>query len=541
MSSSSCIQQTAALRQHSLWLGLLALALFAAGDVHQAVIGFDSRFVLFAQEMLRNGPSFFPTTYGEPYADYSATSTLFIYLLSLPFGQVDSLTAWLPTSIASAALVTLLYRLLAPYSPQWALASITLLATSVMFVSETRAVSLDQMLAAVAFGVFYLAYACDHFGAARRLVWIFALLALGFAIRGPIGLIIPTGMLCSYYLLSGQWRRLWATGFGALLLLGICVAVLLWMAYLAGGDGFVQDVIRMQVLGRIDGREGASAPLYYFVSSLGNYAPAYPLALIVGAVVLCQRRAHPAPALRLLGFSAAAGLLVMVGLSIPLAKKARYILPMLPMAAVIAGYPFYRYAGRLVQVVRVLMLGLWLLTPGLLIAALLWLQGRYPDDLQALTPALLALAALQGLALLMACRPSWRVAGLGASAAVAIWTAYSLIAQPVLHARYDTRAFTDRVQQALQLNPLPLVLQGMPKDGKAIKFMVNLDAPLQPQFSDSPAELAAIQSPAYVVLSAAQYERLPPDLAKAMIEVLSGRFDREDYRLMQLHPQAPRT
>ncbi len=83
-------------RQHSLGIGLLALILFSAGVSHQAAIGFDSRFVLFAQEMLRNGPSFFPTTYGQPYADYSGLSTVFIWLLSLPFGQVNSLSAWLP-------------------------------------------------------------------------------------------------------------------------------------------------------------------------------------------------------------------------------------------------------------------------------------------------------------------------------------------------------------------------------------------------------------------------------------------------------------
>ncbi len=60
----------AMIRHQSLGLGLLALVLFIVGNWHQAVIGFDSRFVLFAQEMLRHGPSFFPTTYGQPYADY---------------------------------------------------------------------------------------------------------------------------------------------------------------------------------------------------------------------------------------------------------------------------------------------------------------------------------------------------------------------------------------------------------------------------------------------------------------------------------------
>lgn len=56
---------TPTIRRQSLGLGLLALLLFIAGSWHQAIIGFDSRFVLFAQEMLRHGPGFFPTTYGS--------------------------------------------------------------------------------------------------------------------------------------------------------------------------------------------------------------------------------------------------------------------------------------------------------------------------------------------------------------------------------------------------------------------------------------------------------------------------------------------
>lgn len=109
-----CLTVNDTVRRQSLGLGLLALLLFMAGVYQQAAIGFDSRFVLFAQEMLRHGPTVFPTTYGQPYADYSALSTLFVWLLSLPFGQVNAFSAWLPSALAGAVIVTLMYRLLAP-------------------------------------------------------------------------------------------------------------------------------------------------------------------------------------------------------------------------------------------------------------------------------------------------------------------------------------------------------------------------------------------------------------------------------------------
>lgn len=272
---------TATLRRQSLGLGVLALLLFIAGSWHQAIIGFDARFVLFAQEMLRHGPGFFPTTYGQPYADYLATSTLMTWLLSVPLGEVTSLTAWLPTAMASATIVVLVYRLTAPYSQRWGLLSIAILLLSSTFISETRAVSLDQMLAAISLAVFYLGYAHDHFGKGKRLHWLCLLVLFGFAIRGPIGLVIPTGMLCSYYLINRQWRQLFSFGLLALALLAACVGLLLLMAKLSGGESFMQDVIRMQFLGRMDGSEGSSGVLYYFTSSVGNYALAYPLAVLV--------------------------------------------------------------------------------------------------------------------------------------------------------------------------------------------------------------------------------------------------------------------
>lgn len=247
-----------ALHRQSWGVGLLALLLFVAGNWDQAIIGFDSRFVLFAQEMLRHGPGFFPTTYGQPYADYLSTSTLLTWLLSLPLGRVTSFSAWLPTAVASAVIVALVYRLTAPYSQRWALLSIALLLLSSTFISETRAVSLDQMLAAVTLALFYLGYAHDHFASPRRLPWLLLLLLLGFAIRGPIGLVIPTGVLCSYYLLNRQWRRLFSFGVLALALLLACVGLLLLLAKVSGGESFMQDVIRMQFLGRMDGREGSS-------------------------------------------------------------------------------------------------------------------------------------------------------------------------------------------------------------------------------------------------------------------------------------------
>ena len=530
------IAVSAPIRRQSLWLGLMALGLFSAGVYQQAAIGFDSRFVLFAEEMLRHGPSVFPTTYGQPYADYSALSTLFIWVLSLPFGQVNSLSAWLPSAIAGAVIVTLMYRLLAPYSPRWALLSIALMLMTNTFVTEVRAVSQDLMLAAIAFAVFYLGYAADHFSAPRRWLLIFALLLLGFAVRGPIGLVVPTGMLCSYWLLNRQWQRLFGFGLTAAVLLAASVGMLLWLAESRGGPLFMQDVVRMQFLGRMDGSEGVSGSLYYFTGSLGNYALAYPLALLVLAAVWLPHQRQAGPALRLLQYCTAAALIVMVGLSIPQAKKARYLLPMLPMAAIIAAYPFQVAGGRVFVWLRGLMQGVWLLTPCVLIGVLLYAHRRFPEQLTSITSMLIILAALQVIALATLFRPRWRAQTLAFCAVLALWSVYILVFEPVERRLYDTQTFSRAAFALVQNDPAPLVLHGMGKDAKAIKFMVNIDEDLQPVFTESIQELEQLQLPAWLMMDARDYRALQGTPFAAVPPVLSGRFDKDDYVLLHLNP-----
>ena len=522
------------LRRQSLMLGALALLLFILGNHQEAAIGFDSRFVMFANEMLRNGPGFFPTTYGQPYADYSATSTVITWLLSLPFGKVTSLTAWLPSAFASATIVTLMYRLVAAQSRTWALVSVALLLLSMTFVTETRAVSLDQMLAAVSFSAFYLAYSHDHFAAPRRHYWLLLLLVQGFAIRGPIGLVIPTGMLCSYYLLSGQWRRLISVGLQALILLAACIGTLLLLAWISGGEAFVHEVIRMQVTGRMDGTEGASSTLYYFTSSMGNYALAYPLAVLVLVATLIVGRKQSGPGLQLVKYCVGAGLIVMIGLSIPQAKKARYLLPMLPMAAIIAAYPFQGLQGRVHAGLRGLIQGLFLLLPALLMVGLSIVRKRFDDQLPSLTAIFMVLGVLQVAALALLFKAQWRTGGLAACAVLALWACFIMVFEPVERELYDTRNFTENAMRMIDREPAPLVLHGMGKDAKAIKFMVNVNRDLLPLFTRTDAELEALPAPVWIVMDRKDYQGLQGTALGNVVPALSGRFDKNDYVLLHI-------
>ena len=74
------------LDKDSLAIFLIGVVIFTIG-LNPEFIGYDCRFAVFAQEMLRNGPTFFPTTYDQPYPDYTGASTLMIYLHGKKEGQ----------------------------------------------------------------------------------------------------------------------------------------------------------------------------------------------------------------------------------------------------------------------------------------------------------------------------------------------------------------------------------------------------------------------------------------------------------------------
>jgi hypothetical protein len=395
-------------------------------------------------------------------------------------------------------------------------------------------VSLDQMLASVTFAVFYLAYARDHFASRPRLWLVAGLWVVGFAIRGPEGLLVPAGVLCSYYLLSRQWHRFCWAALVALALLLICTSTLLLLARMSGGDALFADVLRGQVTLQLDGGEGMNPLLWYFVSSLGNHALAYPLALIVLMMVLLTSRGQRSPALHLLYLCAVAGLTVMVGLSIPAAKKARYILPMLPLAAIIAAYPFHVRTGRGFWWLRGLILTLCCFIPGALMAGMLLARPRFPEALGDIGPLLVALGMLQLIALPLLMRPRLRLYGLPLCAVLAVWAGYIGMVEKVERNLYDTRQFTLAVRQVTQADHAPLVLHAMGRDGKAIKLMVNVDQDLLPLFTQTPEQLDALPGPANVVMSNTDFQQLQGTRLSGLPVLISGRFDKEDYILLRL-------
>lgn len=536
--------QLATLNRETAAIALLGLVLFIAGIWNQPFIGFESRFALFAQEMLRHGPSAFPTTYGEPYPDYPATATLMIWLLSLPFSAVTKLAAVLPTALFTSATLALSYRLVALHSRRWAALTVCFELLTATFLAEARSLSLDQMVATLTLAAFYVVYSADVLRDPRRRYWLPLVLLCGFAIRGPLGLVLPTGVVCSYYALSGQWRQLLRSGSLALLLLIAAWAALLGLAAQAGGRAFVDAVIRMQVAGRISAGE-ALGPAYYFTSGFGNYALAYPLAvLVIAAVAHRYRERQRDSQLALLFFAMGWIAVIMLGLSIPHTKKTRYLLPIVPALAILAAYPLAAAGGdRLLALLRKLTRALLLALPALALIAL-WAGERHlaRKGLAVQLPLLWAMIGL-GLCQLATLAAQWR--GIAparrdlysaALAALALWLAQVLVVEPAQLQLHDTRGFVRAAEALRRGQPAPLALYDMGRDAEAIKYLVNVDADLQPLFYARPAQLAEAPRPLYVMVQSKQAAPLQDAAAPAQV-VLQARFDNKNYTLLYLPPR----
>ena len=169
---------------------------------------------------------------------------------------------------------------------------------------------------------------------------VFPLFILGFAIRGPLGLIEVCGVVCVYWALGRPGERLKQVlihGVLGLLLLACCWWLLMQLARISGGQAFADEVFKMQVGGRLD--ETGEPFYFYFQLSLYRYFPVVPLAL-ASMVALRHRWSERwgSDDVQLVARLGACGLMILLGLSVPHFKRAYYILPMVPMFAAVAAY-----------------------------------------------------------------------------------------------------------------------------------------------------------------------------------------------------------
>lgn len=509
-------------------LFLCSLFLFTWGLSSQEIIGFDSRFYLFAEEMWRYGVNWFPTTYQAPYPDYPAASTFLIYLVASLLGGVNKFSAVLPSAIAAAITLTLTYRIGALHNKRWGICAVFFMLLTITFLKSARSIALDMYPTLITTCCFYLIYSADIEHKPRRALWIYLWLCCGFAFRGPIGLVVPTGVICTYYLLSGSGKRFFLVGCSAFFLLIICSVLLLALAYHVGGNSFMHDVLRMEVLGRMD---SSYLPRYfYFVDGMGDYALSFPLAglvmLGVGyyAITTQKLSSEFKFLLQLCGWMS----VILIGMSIPGDKKIRYILPMLPAAALIAAYPFAVQKEKYFIYLRWIGLRVFALFPLIfimLISAVYVYANKHTLNFNIpYARIILFLLSMQMLNLLIIFCVNLRDIFILLIAALSFAVAYIAVMERIELSLDRARDFVQQVESERLRSHARLVFYKEKPDSLPIKYLINMPYFEQPMFVTDQQSLIALREPTLFVTSASYFDELPKEIANQFRIVVKNKL-----------------
>lgn len=511
----------------------ITLAIFTVGLSGQEIISFDSRVYLFAQEMWRHGLSWFPTTYGEPYPDYPVASTVLIYWAATLFGGLNKFTAILPSAVAASLTVVVTNMIGRLHHEKIGLYAVFSLITTLAFFKSARAIALDVYPTLFTACCFYLVHSASTKAAPGRVKWVYLFFIAGFVFRGPIGLVMPTGVVCIYYLLAGKPRQFLITGLISLLLLVLCCFALLMLANHVGGPGFVEDVWRMEVMGRMGNQ---FLPLYfYFVDSLMSYAITFPFALamiagvIYGYATRTIREPDAAFLLQLSGWV----LVIILGMSVPGDKKVRYVLPMAPALALLCGYlwsaqPHQRYFRNL----RYALIYFYLFLPMLLCVATFFvrriaLNHLLPSSLPFL-PMIVFFALLQAANLFFYLTDTsalWRrLSWVIFCGSFCFITANLFLVEPIELFVDRTRDFVVAVERVRLHKHAQLVFYHEQSDGLPIKYLVNMTIETKPEFIEDVEAIPKVREPAIFITSTEYFYALPKALRKKLNIIAEGRI-----------------
>ncbi len=265
-----------------------------------------------------------------------------IALLSLPFGKVSSLTARLPSGLASLGTAAMTLRLGRRMSSErTAVLAAFILATSYLFWDKARSVQIDAVLCCliwVALSAFEAWRAGDLDG--RRAGWVFwGAGALAVLAKGPVGLLLPLGIALATLAVDrelGHWRE-FAPLTGPLLFAIVCgswvVATMVW----GPPEYSVWGALKEHFIDRgLHGMHHAQ-PWWYYAKVLPPQLLPWTF-LVPGALVLAWRRRD-----RHDRFLLVTVIFIVLFFSISTEKRTLYVLPAFPAFALMTS----RFVGAM--------------------------------------------------------------------------------------------------------------------------------------------------------------------------------------------------
>lgn len=308
----------------------------------------ETRYAGVAWEMWLRGDFLVPYINGEAYSHKPPLLFWLIHLGWALFGVTD----WWPRlvaplcALAAVPLTLRLARLLWPQEAETPLRAVWLLFGTLLFAAFITLTMMDLLLLLCVLAGMIGVLNLSHQKRFPGLLWLGAGIGLGVLAKGPVILlhVLPVALAAPWWApeLKGRLGRWYLD-----LLLGVLLGAALALAWalpaaLAGGDAYRQAIFWGQTVGRVSESFAHRAPWWY-------YLPLLPLVLFpwsawprlwsgmwnVWAARLEQDR-------RGLRFTVAWLLLTLIAFSLVSGKQAKYLLPLLPAFALLAGHALAR-------------------------------------------------------------------------------------------------------------------------------------------------------------------------------------------------------
>ena len=285
----------------------------------------EPRQAIMAREMLQRGDYIHPYLNGSPYLEKPPLHPWLIMVAARVTGKVNELSSRLPSAIAAALLLLLTYFLgrRLDHEVSGFLAAL-ILAANYQFLGNARESVMDMTFAFfIALSVFLGGLSVEK---DRKGLLALSLLPCALAIltKGPAGLVIPSGVLFFYCLVTGRLRRMFFPLMaGSLLSLALAS---IW--FLLAGRAYIDEFILHQNIVRYTtGFDHIEPFWYYFPKLLVNFLP-WSIALPF-AVYFAFRRRLWLPLIWLL--------FTFVFFDLSRSKRAIYLLPCYPAMALLVG------------------------------------------------------------------------------------------------------------------------------------------------------------------------------------------------------------
>ncbi len=502
----------------SLWLRLAGVLFFflcayTFAQPFRDIYGPETCNALMAREMIEDRMSLIPKALGQPYPDYPPLYFWLETMFSKPLGHITTLSTVLPSALSAVGILALTFFLGRSINVRTGWLSVLILATIPKFWLEAGSVTIDMLLAFNTTAAILCLYSRDKcHSSGKRIAYAVGattFILFAFFTKGLIGVVLPAISWGGYLFWERRWKNLFAFAFFIIFVGLLCMAIELSIVYNAGGRQLFDDVLRMQITGRIT--EKANKSFSYYPICLLEIGNIWWLVILYGFTRFHAGKSeksmfyrirktatdHPANRLAIIWF-----LGILAVFTLASSKHSRYLLPLYPAAALIITF----WAENIFENGHILFANTWryiinILTGMILLAGLVY--PLFYKQFIFIPAALILIWFAAGITLCLLARKQievkYRLAGSILSLFMVGLTGSNLMVIPAFSRKASGRTFIETVESKFDSN-LPLVIYNIKPDGDGVKFaLYSKRKPSSIRFVKTLEELNLITKPCLLI------------------------------------------